>query len=98
MQIDAYRHRPEGEAQHPNTKLGDYFVSALDGKRFALVSGPYVNDHAAAISDINECRSLVEEIDPRAVFYAFGTCRLKNECGKIGFLQRQKLKEILSKG
>lgn len=94
-QVDSYRHRQEESEQQPDDEPGDYFVSAIDGNRHALVSGPYVNDHAAALADIDECRRLVEHVDAKAVFYAFGTCRLPPECGRVGFLQRHKMKELL---
>jgi len=97
IQIDSYRHLPEKSEQQPDDEPGDYFVSARDGKQFSLVSGPYTNDHAAALADIAECRTLAESVDARAAFAAFGTCRLPLECGKIGFLQRHKMKELLSK-
>ena len=95
-QIDSYRHRQEGTDQQPDDKPGDYFVSAIDGDRRALVSGPYINDHAAALADVAECRALTEQVDRKTVFAAFGTCRLPLESGRIGFLQRYKIKELLS--
>ena len=94
--IDSYRHRPEPSDQQPDSQPGDYFVSARDGEQWALVSGPYVNDHVAALADVEECRRLVEEVHPKAVFYAFGTCRLPLASGQIRFLQRHKLKLLLS--
>jgi len=96
-EIASYRHRPPVSEQQPDNKQGDYFVSAIDGERRTLVSGPYVNNHAAALAEVGECRRLVEEVDRKAVFYAFGTCRLPLESGRIGFLQRHKMKELLSR-
>ena len=95
-QIDSYRHRQEGTEQHPDDESGDYFVSAVDGDRRALVSGPYINDHAAALADLGECRTITERVDPKTVFAAFGTCRLPLESGRIGFLQRHKLRQLFS--
>jgi hypothetical protein len=86
--IAAYRHPATDSAQEPDTQPGDYFVSVLDGGRHALVSGPYVNDHAAALADVEHCRTLAEKHDARAVFYAFGTVRLASKSGKVGQLQR----------
>ena len=96
-QIDSYRHRKGGTEQKPDDKPGDYFVSAMDGEKRALVSGPYVNDHAASLEDVKECRTITERVDPKTVFAAFGTCRLPPDSGRIGFLQRRKLKKLLSK-
>lgn len=73
-------------AQVPDTKPGDYFVSAIDGERLALVSGPYPT-HQAALDDVEVCRAKAEETDPRAHFYAFGTVRTKPSSGRVGFLQ-----------
>ncbi len=95
-EIHSYRHRAEESEQQPDDLPGDYFVSAVDGGRSALVSGPYVNGHASALDEVGECRELIEEVDPKAVFYAFGTCRLPLESGRIGFLQRHTMKELLS--
>ena len=94
--IDSYRHRRDNADQQPDDEPGDYFVSARDGERFALVSGPYVNDHAAALRDVAECRRLVQTLDQWAAFYSFGTSRLRLASGKIGFLQRKKIWEILA--
>jgi hypothetical protein len=95
-EIHSYRHRTEEDEQQPDDQPGDYFVSAVDGGSRALVSGPYINDHASALDDVAECRQLVEEVDPKAVFYAFGTCRLPLESGRVRFLQRHKMKELFS--
>jgi len=92
-QIDSYRHR-ENDNQLPDDQPGNYFVSAIDGERRALVSGPYVNDHAAALSAVNECQQLLETVDARSVFYSFGTCRLPSQSDAIGFLQRHELHTI----
>ncbi len=94
-QIDSYRHQANDADQQPDDQPGDYFISAIDGHRHALVSGPYVNDHAAALRDVAECRQLLEDVDPKASFYAFGTCRLPPESQRIGFLQRHKMRELL---
>lgn len=59
-QIDSYRHRREKRDDQP----GDYSVLTIDGDRFALVGGPYVNDHAAALNDVAGCRRLVEVVNP----------------------------------
>ncbi len=95
-QVASYRHERARAEQLPDDQPGDYFVSARDGERWALVSGPYVHDHAAALQDVRECRRLVEEVDPRAAFYAFGTCRFPAGSGKIGFLQQHNLRRIIA--
>jgi hypothetical protein len=83
--------------QEPDTQPGDYFVTAADDGRIALVSGPYRNDHAAALADVDHCRRLVEKLDPWAAFYAFGTSRLELDSGKVGALQKRGLHTLKEK-
>lgn len=49
-----------------------YYVSAIDGTKKYLIAGPYP-DHAAALAKVDHVRREAEEIDPRAVFMAWGT-------------------------
>lgn len=62
--------------QLPDTKPGNYYVSVIDGPRSALLLGPFENDHAAALAMVDKVRAKAEEVDPRASWYAFGTCRM----------------------
>lgn len=64
------------DVQQPDTKPGAYYVSARDGPRHALCLGPFVNDHAAALARVEAVRRLAADLDPRAHWFAFGTCRL----------------------
>ncbi|HEY6020838.1 MAG TPA: hypothetical protein VIY48_13350 [Candidatus Paceibacterota bacterium] len=66
-------------SQQPDTKPGEYYVSVIDGKRTALLLGPFTNDHAAALAMVDRVRAKAEEIDPRAVWYSFGTVRLPSD-------------------
>lgn len=68
-------------SQTPDTKPGAYYVTAMDGGRVARVVGPFLNDHAAALAIVDAARAKAEEVDPRAAFYAFGTCRTDAPCG-----------------
>ena len=61
----------------PDDAPGDYYVSCVDGDRFALLAGPFRDDHRAALERVDIARKLACELDPRAVFYGFGTCRLE---------------------
>jgi len=65
--------------QTPDTKQGEYYVSVVDGKRTALLLGPFTNDHAKALSMVDAVRAKAEELDPRAIWYAFGTVRLPGD-------------------
>lgn len=51
-----------------------FYVSAIDGRRRALVSGPYPS-HRAALDDAPRVNRAVCELDPRAHFYGWGTAR-----------------------
>lgn len=62
--------------QEPDSKPGAYYVTAQDAGRTALLFGPFMNNHAAALEKVEAVRNLARDVDPRSVFYAFGTCRL----------------------
>jgi hypothetical protein len=57
-------------------KAPGYYVSALDGPRHALVAGPFAT-HEEALSRVDAERAHWCEIDGRAHFAAWGTCRVK---------------------
>jgi len=61
----------------PDDSPGNYYVSCVDGDRFAFLAGPFRNDHRAALALVPQARQLACDLDPRAVFYGFGTCRRK---------------------
>lgn len=93
-EIKSYRHEPvERTTQEPDTKPGDYYVTAFDRAsnaghgRTAFLLGPFRDDHAAALSRVAEARRYVEEHYARAVWWAFGTARLDtadgNPVGKL---------------
>ena len=79
--------------QQPDTTPGDYFVSVVDPRstggtgRMGLLSGPYRN-HAAALADLEEVKRKAQDVDRWAVFYAFGTVRLKLDSGCVGVLNK----------
>jgi hypothetical protein len=57
---------------------GCYYVSVVDGKRHALLAGPF-GEHTTALDAVPDTRELAEQMDPRASWYAFGTCRLPDD-------------------
>jgi hypothetical protein len=69
---------------------GDYFVSAMDGDQFWLMAGPY-KTHDEALGAVCAVREIACDHDPRGCFYAWGTCRLDENCGRIGALNRNNL-------
>ena len=55
---------------------GHYYVSMVDGQRFALLTGPF-DTHREALDSVSKARDKACEIDGRAHFYSFGTCRME---------------------
>lgn len=73
--------------QAPDTAPGPYYVSAVDGKRSAYISGPYAT-HPEALAQVDVARRIASKHDPRSHFAAFGTMRCKPETTAPGVLQR----------
>lgn len=65
--------------QQPDSKPGAYYVTVVDGGRVARLAGPFMDDHAAALAMVDPVRRKAEELDPRAHWYAFGTCRMPSD-------------------
>lgn len=63
------------DAQTPDNQPGNYYVSTRDGGRFALLLGPFRNDHQAALDMVDAVKEKYQEIDSKGVFYSFGTAR-----------------------
>lgn len=65
------------DTQTPDTKPGPYYVSAMkpDGSAYWLMRGPF-DRHADALDKVSETMNKAIEIDPRAQWMAWGTCRL----------------------
>ena len=63
----------------------NYYVSTIDGSRFALLAGPFPT-HPEACELVDRVRDEACRVDPRAWFYAFGTTAMKPEYRKRGIL------------
>lgn len=50
-----------------------FYVSVDDGSRKGILLGPY-GSHQEACDNVDRGSALAEAADPRAAFYAFGTC------------------------
>src|SRR5690606_6507174 len=72
----------ENRGQLPDSQPGAYYVSAVDAGRVALLAGPYVNDHAAALAMVEAARALAIELNDRAWWYAYGTVRVAIKEGR----------------
>lgn len=62
--------------QTADTKPGAYYVTVIDGKRVGRLLGPFYDDHGAALAMVDKVRDKAMELDSRAFWYAFGTCRI----------------------
>lgn len=73
---------------------GGYYVSAIDGNKYWLMSGPYLT-HGQALQDVRKVRELCEKHDSKAVWMAWGTCRVKDRAEwKPGVLQARGLMQM----
>ena len=75
--------------QVPDTQPGPYYISVMknSGDCRAL-SGPY-EKHADALALVDKARRISEQMDDRAIWYAFGTLRIKDtSCTDPGILQK----------
>ena len=62
-----------------------YYVSVVDGPRYALLAGPY-ETHQEALDKVDEARKAAYTMDVKAVFYAYGTCKTPPGYDKPGVL------------
>lgn len=63
----------------------NYYVSTIDGSRYALLAGPF-ETHVEACGWVDRARDEACRVDPRAWFCAFGTTAMKPEYRKPGIL------------
>jgi len=65
----------------PDTKQGAYYVTVIDGQRVGRLAGPFIDDHASALAMVDRAKSVAMEVDCRAFWYAYGTCRVDTPVG-----------------
>lgn len=88
--IVAYTHlQPTEAVQAPDTQPGNYYVSAIEDNGYHLVMGPFVNDHAAALAHVDAVRAVSCDVDRRAVWMRFGTCRKAPGTGGLGLINKR---------
>ena len=80
--------RPEADpnAQMPDTKPGNYYVTIRRGDRYQCLAGPFRDDHAMALSLVDKASKLAIDLEPGAAFDGFGTARLPYEYERPGLL------------
>lgn len=66
---------PCGKKSHPAGEV--FYVTAIDGKRVAVLAGPYFL-HENALGMVERASREAEKIDPKAVFYEYGTTGFKD--------------------
>jgi hypothetical protein len=77
--VDSYLHLAEHGGQEPDPAPGPYYVSAVDGARFALLLGPF-RTHAEALGWVGSVQQVAMQVARReAVWAAFGTCRVRDD-------------------
>ncbi|HEY6072490.1 MAG TPA: hypothetical protein VIV15_03640 [Anaerolineales bacterium] len=60
----------------PDDREGHYYVSCIDGPRTALLAGPF-SSHTQALAKVEAAKTAAQEVDSKAFWYAFGTCRME---------------------
>ena len=70
-----------------DSKPGNYYVTARrDDGRHALLAGPFRDNHTAAIEAVAAVVRIANEVDPRAPWYSYGTCRTNHQHDRPGIL------------
>ena len=70
-------------SKHP--KNSNFYVSAIDGPKAILLSGPY-KTHAEAVANVDKFYRLAIELDSAAAFISFGTVAMSAKHKKPGVL------------
>ncbi len=74
--------------QMPDTKPGPYYVSVMkDGGDTRLLSGPYPT-HAEALMKVDAAKNIAQSIDPKSIWYYFGTVRMAEDFKGDAILQK----------
>jgi hypothetical protein len=75
--------------QQPDNATGNYYVSVRrDDGQIRLLRGPLRNDHAAALAAVSDASSQAERLDPKAIWYSYGTMRMAETYAEPGILDR----------
>jgi len=64
-----------------DTRPGNYYVSVINGKDYRFLAGPYAS-HREALEMVPIVRRKAEQVDPRSVWYEFGTARIPEDAAK----------------
>ncbi len=58
-----------------------YYCSAIEGKQFSLIAGPFATNEVALEELPNAKRAALDSYEPRFAFAAFGTCSFDRNVG-----------------
>lgn len=73
------------DLEEPDPRPGNYYVSVIEGKRYALLYGPFTR-HQDALDAVERVRAKAYELDRYSHWYAFGTARAPDDYNKPGKL------------
>lgn len=76
------------QKQQPDTKPGEYYVTAADGGRMWRFLGPFTDNHRAALDMVDAVRTKASDLDPRAFWCAYGTARFESGDNRPGTLNQ----------
>lgn len=65
-----------------------FYVSCIDGSRYALLAGPFLS-HQEASDRVRQVADLHDTLDPRAAFYAYGVARVTSMAHAPGKLNER---------
>lgn len=76
--MTAATYNDEHTAENPDPRPGLYYVSVVDGGRYALALGPF-DTHAEALARVDDVRDYCHDYDgkTRSWFWGYGTCRIE---------------------
>jgi hypothetical protein len=77
------------DADTPDPRPGFYYVTCTDdGKRFAIVCGPY-DAHADALADVDRVKREADKLDIKSCWYGWGTVRSETPFAKTPPIARK---------
>ena len=68
---------------------GGFYVTAVDSGRTALLAGPF-KSHEAALARVDTSKRIAQQVNDRAIWWAYGTSR-----DTVGNLPAGKLNEFI---
>lgn len=81
--IEYYTHPGEDKPRTVDPQPGNYYVSVVNGPRFALALGPFPA-HQEALDKVDAVRAMAMDRDGFAAFWSYGTVRMRDEYKEPG--------------